>query len=260
MTRWGGHSEPLIVGSNGGDLLSTTGLPFNIAGGPRADLIYHCDNKWEIEFSGFLIDGFRAMDTEFGPVTFNGAGISASGSSIQFDYASRLYSSEVNLRRPAGDNVTLFLGARWVELEESLTGIDPSGTFITTNTNNHMYGLQAGADATLWAPACCRLRIDALAKAGIYVDHAYENTTGTAGNVGAVGDHSAFLGEASLMACYQLSKHVASRIGCQAAWLQSVALAPNQLMTNNVATGAATADMSGGLFYIGAFGGLEVDY
>lgn len=268
MTRWGGHSEPLIVGTaNGADLVNTTGLPFNIAGGPRADVIYHCDSKWEIEFSGFLIDGFHAMDSEFGAVTFNNAGIIATDpTSMTFDYVSRMYSLEINLRRPVSNNVTLFVGARWIELQEQLTGSDTAGTFLTVNSNNHMYGLQAGMDATLWAPSpCSPFRIDGMVKAGVYDNRGDQYSSGTTAaggtaNAGAFDDHVAFLGEASLTACYQLSKHVASRIGCEAAWLQSVALAPNQLMTTNLTAGTATVDMSGGLFFLGGFAGLEVDY
>ena len=71
---------------------------------------------------------------------------------MEFDYASRLYSGEFNLRHPIGQNVTMFGGFRWVELEENLTGQNPANTFITVDTNNHLYGVQLGADATLWAP------------------------------------------------------------------------------------------------------------
>ncbi len=270
LTRWGGHSEPLLVGSAGADLLNTTGLPFNIAGGPRADLIYHSNSKWELEFSGFLIDGFHARDAEADPglVNFLNAGISAQSPVMEFDYTSRLYSAECNLRRPVGDNLTMFLGARWVELEENLTGLGMSVPFISVNTNNHMYGLQAGADATLWTPtASSPFRIDALAKGGVYEDRGDQNSSGTLASgatatAGSFDDHVAFLGEASLTACYQLSKHVAARVGCQTMWMQSVALAPNQLMTTNLSLAVPTAkvDMSGGLFYIGGFGSLEVDY
>jgi hypothetical protein len=246
-------------------MVNTTGLPFNVAGGPRVDAIYHSNSKEEIELSGFLIDGFHARDAEFGDVTFPGTGFSVpSTTGIEFDYASRLYSAEINFRRPVRDNVTLMLGVRWVELDESLTGVNEPSTIIgTVTTVNHMYGLQAGADVTLWAPSAdSPFRIDGVAKGGIYYDRGSENTSfpGFGGSTGATGDHPAFLGEASVIACYQLSKHACARIGAQADWLQSVALATNQLMTNNVVTGSAACDMSGGLFLFGGFAGVEIDY
>ena len=220
---------------NGADMVNTTGLPFNIAGGPRADVIYHSNSKMEIEFSGFLIDGFHAMDTEDRRrrSDFQQRGAHRRPVPVMaFDYLSRLYSTEINLRRPAGDNITLFLGVRWIELEEQLNGSGTGRNFLTINTMNHMYGVQAGADATLWAPSqCSPFRIDGLVKAGVYDDRGDQNSSGitTAGlpeRHSSFDDHVAFYSEASLTACYQLSKHVAARVGCEAAWMQSVAWRP----------------------------------
>ena len=271
MTRWGGHTQPLIQGpapvilaAPAPDFLNTTGLNSNWAGGPQVDVIYHRDCKWDLEFAGFQMDGFHAMDAEFSPggLFFNAAGISTGpNSGMEYDSTSKVYSAEFDLRHPVSCNLTLFGGFRWVELQETLNGETlvgglPGATFLNTFTDNHMYGLQLGADGTLWAQKGSPFRIDGKVKAGIYLDHGDQITN----TLAAESDHAAFIGEASLTATYQLSKNVAARVGCQTMWLQGVALAGNQLMTTNVAAGAASVDMSGGLFYLGAFSGLEVDY
>ena len=142
-------------------MVNTTGLPFNIAGGPRADVIYHSNSKLEIEFSGFLIDGFHAMDAETaaGGASFSGAGLTASSPVMAFDYLSRLYSTEINFRRPAGDNITLFLGVRWIELDEQLNGSGMGTNFLTINAINHMYGVQAVPTPPFGLPAKARLSV-----------------------------------------------------------------------------------------------------
>jgi hypothetical protein len=245
------------------DFVNTTGLNSNWAGGPEVDVIYHRDCKWDLEFAGFQMDGFHALDREYSPggLFFNGAGLAAgSTGGMEFDSTSKLYSAEIDLRHPVSCNLTLFGGFRWVELQDTLNGetltAEVPTTFLNTWTDNHMYGLQIGADATLWAQKCSPFRIDAKVKAGIYLDHGDQITN----SLTAENDHAAFLGEASLTATYQLSKHVAARAGCQTMWLQGVALAPNQLMSTNIAAGAASVDMTGGLFYLGAFSGVEIDY
>ena len=273
LQRFGGAVQTLITGSTGTTLAQTSDLNFNWAGGPRIDIIRHGDTHWDVEFSYFLVDGSNASVTagdpagtsaNVGGVVFSTAGF---GTELQYTYLARLYSGEVNFRHAVSKNLTFLFGFRAVELTEDFNGVllasgAPIGSFIHTQTDNHLYGFQMGADGTLWAPKDSPLRIDGLVKAGVYDDHATQESDSQLNSetASAVADHLALLGEAAISASYQIGKHVAVHAGYQTIWLQSVALAPNQLMSTRLDLGTAKVDMSGGLFYHGAFGGLEIDF
>jgi hypothetical protein len=275
MTRFGGRRETLVSdASTGATLFTSSDMNFNLAGGPRVDVIRHADCGWDVEFAYFSIDGWNASDSATAPsgVQFNNAGIQVTTKNdttgMDFMYLSKLYSGELNVRHAVDEQLTILAGFRTLQLEDRLRGVVTANgvasptSFIDVATENYLYGFQIGGDATLWTSENGRFRIDSLLKAGVFGNYARQNTGSllTGENASAAGNHAAFFGEVSFTAVWQFSKHIAARGGYQAMWIQSAALAPNQLSYTNLPTQTATLDQQGAVFYHGAFAGLEVDY
>ena len=67
-----------------------------------------------------------------------------------WDYATKLYNAELNVRWDSCFRVTMLAGFRWVDLWEQLQGtIEPShrkSPFWDTKTSNNLCGLQLGED------------------------------------------------------------------------------------------------------------------
>ena len=156
---------------------------------------------------------------------------------MAWDYASRLYNAEVNVRWNLWRRVTVLAGFRWVNLSEELEGIllppTPHGTgsFWDTQTKNNLYGFQIGADAKLLERN--RFSIDGVLKAGIFDNHVEETTSVRMERIqfgeSDSTDHLAFLGEIGVQCKYQVTPRLSLKAGYEAIWLQGVALAPGQI-------------------------------
>ncbi len=189
---------------------------------------------------------------------------------VAFEERFRLYSSELNLRRPVNEWLTTLMGFRWVEFYDSYSvqGVESvvSMPFSQSiDTHNHMYGFQIGEDA-LFFERSGRLRVNGFAKIGIFHNAAGQNgKLNDPANFGelsvaANGSQPAFLCELGLIGSYHFSQHVALRGGYQVMWIEGVALAPGQIPVTNLVAGTADIATSGGLFYHGATAGLEVTW
>jgi hypothetical protein len=121
-----------------------------------------------------------------------------------------------------------------------------------------LYGGQLGADATLWCGD--RLTVEGLLKAGIFHNSAGQNTILDTGvvvvNAADDDDRTAFLGELAFTANYCLTDTLSLRAGYDLLWVETVALAADQIPATNFFTGGGIA-ADGGAFYHGAFVGLE---
>ncbi len=215
------------------------------------------------------IDGWSAATTTpFGPPTIavtinNVAPFTPTGvMSVDSTYNSELLSAELNLRRQLSDCVNLLGGFRYLELDERFhADLDVGGLVPSTYdtfTRNRLYGVQLGADATLWCRG--RLTIDGLAKVGIFHNSAGQETTYDSGSAiftaADTSDRAAFLGEMAFTANYCLSDRLTLRGGYDLLWLETVALATDQIPATNLGTMAGIS-ADGGAFYHGAFVGLE---
>jgi hypothetical protein len=180
---------------------------------------------------------------------------------VNATYNSELTSGELNLRRPLGDRISLLAGLRYLELDEHLhvdliDGGAPSTYDISAR--NRLYGGQLGAEATLWCHG--RLTVEGLTKVGVFHNSGGQNS---AVNTGAVlitvadtSNRAAFLGELAFTANYSLSDRLTFRAGYDLLWLETVALASDQMAVSSFATGNGIS-ATGGAFYHGAFVGLE---
>jgi hypothetical protein len=249
-------------------------LNFPVGFGPQVSVTHHGACGWDVEVAYFQVDGFDVRTDVPGFLSLmvtdsNGSGFFVTDQAPQPPYAryrSALYSGEVNLKRCWTDWLTLLAGFRIVELDERYhaegTGArTPVFDTFDVNTFNRLYGFQLGADAEAYNMGG-PLLINILCRAGVYGNFASQishrvDTGFTDDLLAADRSQAAFLGEAGVVATYALTKHLAFRASWQVAWLEGVALAPEQIGANNFSNLTAHADTAGGVFYYGGGMGLE---
>jgi hypothetical protein len=256
------------------------------SGGPRLDLIRHGDCGYDFELSYFQIDGWSS-DRSLGPddpidwlVMRAPGGFTQTNQiprlatqAMVWDYATKLYNAELNMRWNPTSRLTVLGGFRWMNLGENLVGtLDPPTfpweqhwTFWNTTTTNNLYGFQIGADGKLWEHG--RFSINGLVKAGIFDNNAEQTTEVSVVAkqqrwASASTNHAAFVGETGLQCKYRLTERLLLRVGYEAIWLQGVALAPGQIQETqtdlqSISVQALGVNCNSGVFYHGATAGLE---
>jgi hypothetical protein len=259
-------------GSTSNVLLDSKFVDFPLAYGPKLSAICRSGCGWDLEVAYFQMDGFAARafvpGASFLVTDVNGANFAVDD--IRARYTSALYNGELNVRHEYCDWLTLLAGFRMGQLNEHYSAmgagaiVRPTLVSLDANTLNHLYGFQLGADVKVFdlgGP----WQINALCKAGIYDNVANQNihqvdtdpTRPTNQFLSARGNRAAFLGEAGVVATYALTQHVAFRASLEAAWLEGVALAPEQIGATNFAAGTASVLATGGVSYYG--GGLGIE-
>lgn len=242
VTTYPGPPSPktqFIVGQ-GTDQLYSSDLTQGFAGGPKVGLLWHGENGYDLEVSFFQIDGWSnaasvASGTNTTPVFVAPGGfVQTTDSATQFmawEYATRLYNAEINVRWDLCSRVTILAGFRWVDLSEHLEGTLPPERkmpFWDNTTRNNLYGFQIGADAKLFERR--RFSVDGLVKAGIFDDNVDETTMVSIDRIpfweSASTNHVAFLGEIGLKCKYQVTRRLSLHAAYEAIWLQSIALCP----------------------------------
>jgi hypothetical protein len=268
LDRIGSPDVTLVrdVGS-GAELLNAHDLDFPFAAGPRFSMQRQMANGWGVELAYFGIDGWSRSRTgeSAGGVMFSAPGVTLSGMvPLSFDWDSRLYNAEVNLRLPERWRLTPFVGFRWLELNEELRGdfvVAPPFTFWSTHARNQLYGVQIGTDVRLWDNGG-PIRIEGVLKVGAFANHAHQASTipWLLEEVSAQTDQLAFVGDLGLTGSWQIRNWLALRAGYHLLWLEGVALPPAQIALSDVPNGTAGIDAHGGVFYHGATAGLEVRF
>jgi hypothetical protein len=233
--------------------------------------IRHGPCGWDLELGYFQIDGWNADTTVLGQSLMVGgtAGGGAFVTGGEALYKSAIHLAEINLRRQWCDGLTLLVGFRAGELNELYTasGVGartPIPVSLNVNTYNHLFGFQTGADYEFYNMGG-PLKISALCKAGIYGNSAIQSSRIIEGNLidqtlDAHRNQAAFIGEAGMVATYQVTCHLSLRASCQAMWIEGVALAPEQIGANDFDTGSNSIDTHGGIFYYGGGLGAEVKF
>jgi hypothetical protein len=255
------------------DRFNARDFNFPVALGYQLSAIRHdilgCD--WEVGY--FQVDGFAAESFVPGVsrmvTDVNGIGFTVNDALAQYDSA--IYSGEFNMRRKWSEAFTFLAGYRMLQLNEHYLGsgvdvVSPTiADSLAASTYNHLYGFQLGADIGVYDMGG-PLTVNVLCKAGVfnnYAHHAYNLTTVDNGivtgdvNSGAGRNQAAFLGQATAVATYALTKHLAFRASAEAIWLTGVALAPEQIGAVNLRTNQYGINTSGALFYYGGGMGLE---
>jgi hypothetical protein len=267
------HQRLLSDASTGAEVLDASNLNFSMNAGERLSLCREDPAGLGLEVTYFGIDSWHSSANYSSSAFTYGVGdlaiddtLAVPVTAAQFQYTSRLYSGEINLRYAMNDWLTSLAGLRWVEFEDryAASGAVPLSSVPFSDLvrgHNHLYGSQIGFDARLLGRENL-FRIDLLTKAGMYFNAAAQNNdfvdSSTGFSASASNTHFAFLGEVGVTGSLQVSKHVALRGGYQVLCLTDVALAPNQIRTTDFGSGQASVDTSGTLFCHGANAGLEV--
>jgi hypothetical protein len=273
VPNWTIRAELLIWNRAGGTSVPLVTAPIPLASGeidggwavgPRLTAIKHgiFDSCWDLELAYFGIDGFGGTRNVVGATSYltNPAFVFAAAP-VSVTYNSELQNFEVNGRRAYSDWVTWFVGFRALSIDELLTAnINAGASTHAVATRNRLYGAQLGIDALLLDCDCWY--VNAVGKAGIYGNSAEQVTT-TAGLGAALplityaGSDTSFVGEIGINANYQLTDRLSVLAGYNLLWVNSLALAPDQLAATNVNTGVGALDVGGNLFYHGFNVGLE---
>jgi hypothetical protein len=227
------------------------------------DIVYFGTDSWSTSRPG----GGEVSPALVGPGDVFGS--TAPGWVFQVADSTNLYSAEFNVRRRCHECVTLLAGFRWIELSDELSAysIAPTLTdYYSVDADNHLYGFQIGADATLLQPAE-RFRVDGIFRVGVLGNNADQTTripfvTGSDGvvdRVGAKGDDTSFMAELGLRGVLQLTPCLAVTGGYRALWLDGLALAPEQVpATSFYSPGSAVLNTKGELLFHGASVGLQL--
>ena len=252
--------------SDGSTALNSQDIHFNDAAGPRLTIGHRLNSYCDVQFVYYGIDGSHGSGSASDPggVRLSNIAPSIAGPGLSFDYSCRLYNGELNLRRKIEDGPTILVGLRWLELQDglgaSLTSALGSIPQWNVDANNHLLGVQLGAEGPFW-PEGGRFGLDGFVKAGVYGCHASQvNSDQLDQPAGAETDRASFVGEAGLTAHFQITDHILLRGGYEVLWIDGIAMAPMQVRLTDLSAGTTAINADGGVLYHGAFAGLEMNY
>ncbi len=261
LHRSKGRAETLVEdGTTEAELANVTDFDLGWAAGPQLELTRHFGCGWDLAVTHFSIDGWDAARQLNDPGNLRVPLVSDDPDdffdTVSARYASRLYSTELNIQRQCFDRLRVLAGFRWVELHEQISAMAYSPTLDGTfglDAANHLYGFQMGVETILYQ--CGPIELDGSLKAGVYGNHIGLDASGILeGN--ATRDRTSFLGELGLTARYHLGPRCSVYGGYGVMWLEGVALAAD----SPAALGHSSSDMlvNGTAFYHGALAGLEL--
>ncbi len=268
------ENRTVLLDPTGANLFSMNQLGFPFEAGPRISLTALDCEGWGFEVNYFGIDGWSASADvpTGGNLVVDNSGVTVPLTDAHFESISRLYSTELNFRRPAFDAISVLVGFRWVDMtdEYSAGGTSDLGSTVseTIRTRNHMFGCQIGADGTLFQKSD-RWRIAGFIKGGVFLDYSNQATTlndpdNAVSPLAASNNDvsAAFFREMGLVGYVQICKHLSASAGYQVMIINGVAQPAKQLAVTNLngTTPSATVDASSGPFYHGATAGLELTW
>ena len=280
---WQGNiqSRPLYVDSaTGATALDVNQLYSPAAIAPRYAFTYHHDDCWAVETNYFQVWGFNANALVGPQLDGAGDGIYQSNNLVGPDYnkvqsavatsSANIQSLEVNLRHTDGGIIEWISGFRWLQWGQNLSIGDATvegfalngGDIVKINTLNNLYGWQGGGDMMLWN-AGRWLRVNGVAKAGVYYNHqSSQNTSYTDFfnpdvNVAAANDTVAFVGETGINASLALTNWLSWRAGYTCFWLGGMAVPARQLGLTNINTNTTSVNTNGSVLLHGVTTGLE---
>lgn len=278
--------------------------------GPKIGLTYQGDSDYRLEVSYFQVIDWNTSSA-IGPDTpADWLVMRAPGGFFQtqdftyqamvWDYATKLYNAEVNVRKNISDRIVMLAGFRWIQLTENLQGsltpvdhFDPLWKFNKSNnlfdiaqienspgvlatgefppfwntsTKNNLYGVQIGVDGKILEYG--RFSLNGLIKVGGYYNNAEASTGVSIFKVvrpsHASTNQTSFVGEAGLQGKYTIIKNVSLKIGYEALWLQGVAVAAGQIQETYTSAPATVSALGvncdSGVLFHGATVGLEYSF
>ena len=159
LERTNTRSVPLFVPApaDAPKPLDANQLDFPVAYGPKLSAIRHGVCGFDVEVLYFQVDGFtgQALLPGTSRMIVDMADTNLMVTDGIGRYTSALYNGELNVRRRWTDWLTLLAGFRMVELDEHYFGCGTDfynalTDSLATNTFNHLYGGQIGAEAEVF--------------------------------------------------------------------------------------------------------------
>ena len=256
------------AGASQQELTNVADLDLGFAAGPRIDLTRRFCCDWGLGVTYFGIDSWNASralaDTGNLEVPFVSSNPADRFDTANASYSSRLYSTEINLKRPWLEGLDVLAGFRWVELHERLAG-EAFGQNLwgdaQVRTNNHLYGFQLGLEGRLW-DCGGPFQLDGFLKAGIYGNSMAASLVAHGTDLDMEGSgtfhRTSFLGELGLTASYCLNRHWSIFAGYEVMWLDGVGLAGDSI----AALDAVDSDLmqNGSAFYHGVLVGTQFNW
>jgi hypothetical protein len=249
-------------------LLNADDLVFPMTGGVDAGLLWR-GTLADLELRYFGIEDSSVL---YGPV-FTNIGVilnlpdedpQLGPFGAKLSGSSSLHSVELNARRNVTPRWTWLVGLRYLSFRDAMTLVVGAPDFsdygkANIGTTNHLYGLQIGSDAILWAPSR-RFQVEGAIKAGVYANGLDMNlfggdTTGDSFAFHLDEDHTAFVGDMSFVGVYRFDSRWSLRAGYQLLWLSGVGAATAQL--DGFTPDGFKIDTSSTVFFHGALVGIE---
>lgn len=255
-----------------------TGL-FQVGPGSSAEFVYYGLFFYESTVSvtdpnGNLFSAF----SDFGTLPFNGFAETDNSDLQTVRYTSKFDNFEANFRQrwvapSARYQGSWLIGARYFKLDEQLSLFTNSTTnnasaFYDTDIFNSLTGMQVGGD--IWFCLLPGLRLGGEAKAGVYGNHAGQNTSistfsGALFQENGDSEDVAFVGDATLMATYRLNYQWTAKLGYHFLYVDGVALATENFNPTPPAlffpppgvNRTVSMNDNGNVFYHGFMAGLE---
>jgi hypothetical protein len=274
-----GTQPVLFDPTTNANLFEASRLTFPFASGPRVSLTALDCEGWGFELNYFGIDNWSttynipngALPSRLANITVDNE-TKLSVTDAEFASMARLYSTEVNFRRPLYGNSSILAGFRWIEMTDKylFDGTSASTANILSEsvlTHNHLYGFQLGSDGTI-AKEDGRWRLNGFVKGGVFLNSADQatalNDPNGLGYRAANYNHdgAAFFGESGVVGYFQITKHLSASGGYEVMFVNNVAQPANQISATNLVDSSkpTSVDTSSGLFYHGATAGLELTW
>jgi hypothetical protein len=235
-----------------GSALNANDFNSTLAGGPRIGIVRQNTCGSASEFIYWRAFNFRSQRPfpQNLPTTYETTDIF--GVTSQFDQAqtnlgSSFQTFEANSRTQIGNGTFTFLaGLRWFEWQESFsmntTSLFAPDLNFQSNVVNSLYGGQLGIDA--WLLTMPWVKINSWLKGGAYYNNAVQHTSfNSSGIVPGVASFrqsvsgspaaGSFLGEVGINGTVPLSPCIDFRFGYTAFWLETIAMATQQLSNQN---------------------------
>lgn len=235
---------PSNVFANGTPGINLGEMNFPYEAGPMISATRHGirGSDFDLQLQYFGVNSFDATSVTTGATALRTDPLVLfSPREVTTTFRSRLDSTELNLRENTNSWINAFLGVRWIELgEDMFTDFGTSSHHV--NVNNHLYGMQVGADAKLASLGWFTL--EGFTKLGVYYNDADQTTSvtdvfGVVSPINATGPQTAVAAEVGLIGVVKLNDAWSVRGGYQLLWLDGVALPGDQISSTNLATGAA---------------------
>gem|GEM_PF-929799 len=259
--------------ADGAPALNANDAQTAMALGPRIGTIFNLDNVYAVEGNYFQAGLFNgdATSLPIGPLQENNlnGGDYQPVDSAQLFTTAFIQSAELNWRRRTCTPITWIGGFRWVEWNQQMNITEYAGGseigFFNTATGNNLYGGQGGVDIALWNDNNGPVKVNAVGKAGVFYNNAFQRSSFSDANgpltAAATADQTAFFGEFGVNSSVRLTSWLSWRLGYSLFWLSGVAVPASQLSTTDLNDpSAATINTNGSALIQGVTTGLEARF